>query len=229
MANDTSRRLLPGLVQAIQEVSIVQSGHHTQTSTALEDIVSMLEASSRTDTFSSSSLATCVPTIEEISEKEYRDIPPTSSLCVKVALPSQRCDALCACQCHIKYQTRTPKWLHSTIGTLFYNSVATPAIGVRPCSFGGCKRSPPFSSSKLTYYFPSWAVRMAISWSSWNDLTDGSRCMIEMPREVSPNSPCWTAIKLGNVEVIRSLLSERLMSPYDIDQNGWSVLHVSRV
>lgn len=227
MVDYDSRRLLPGLVQAIQEVSIIQTGHHAQTSTTLEGIVSILEAFPRADTFSSSSSATCVSMSQGIPEKEFRDIPSTSSLCVKVAISSQRCGALCACQCHVKYQARTPKWLQSTIGTLFYNSVTTPAISVRPCTFGGCKRLAPSASSKLTYYFPSWAIRTALSWSSCKDLTDGSRCMLEMPREVSPTSPCWTAIKRGNIAGIRSLLSDRLMSPYDIDQNGWSVLHVS--
>ncbi|KAF2663372.1 ankyrin [Microthyrium microscopicum] len=219
-------QLLPSLIQAVQEVSIIQSGHHTQTSTTLQDIVSMLEASSRLSSFSSSNSETCIDAVDDYSSKDYPGISSSSSLRLKVSFPGQRCDALCACQCHIKYQVRTPQWLQSTIGTLFYNCVATPEINVRPCTFGGCKRTGAASSSRLTYYFPSWTIRKALSWSTWKDLTDGSRCLIEMPREISPNSKCWTAIRLGNIEGIKALLSERLMSPYDIDENGWSVLHV---
>jgi hypothetical protein len=61
----------------------------------------------------------------------------------------------------------------------------------------------------------------------WKDFRGASRWLIEMPREVSSYSTCWNAIQLGNIDQVKTLLSHRLMSPYDVDPNGWSVLHVS--
>jgi hypothetical protein len=152
---------------------------------------------------------------------------PTPQLRVKVAIANQRCEALCTCQCHVRYRFRTQGWIAAAVGALFLNYHATPNLEVRPCNSPRCKRSNPSSSTKLTYYFPTWMMRKALALSMWNQFSGGgAKWVIETPREIPAHRPCWRYIQSGDSVALQNLLECREMSPYDIDHEGRSVLNV---
>lgn len=153
----------------------------------------------------------------------------TDQLRITTRIPLTACSVACKCQCHIRIQTQTPKWLSAVIGTLFYSSAYTPSPDIRQCNVKTCLRAQPSSSSRLTYYFPSWVMRKAVVYSTWSNLNGENSCwMIKMPKEISASDICWQLIRLGNVKGIQRLLKSRLISPYDIRPDGVSLLHVGR-
>jgi len=143
-------------------------------------------------------------------------------------MPTMPCDSFCNCQCHIKTQYKTPRWLGAVVRTLFYCSTRTTNMDVRPCNSNKCVRPQPKSSSHFTYYSPTWMMRSAIVYSTWNNL-DGtnSSWVVRIPREISLTSSCWYHICHGNEHEIKKQLETREMSPFDIGPDGVSVLHVS--
>lgn len=137
------------------------------------------------------------------------------------------CDPFCSCQCHIKSQIQTPHWLHSVLGTLLYSSTVLPLSSSQPCNLLSCRRSGP-GSTRLSYFFPSWAVarvfHMTSTWRSVNgaDATWTAR----MPRVISDDAPLWYHLKRREMNKIKLLFGNGQASPYDVDIMGSSVLHV---
>lgn len=146
---------------------------------------------------------------------------------ITTSRPLQACDGTCNCQCHVRTQIRTPKWLSGIIGTLFYSSTIKPDSNVRPCNVKDCLRADLSSSSQLTYYFPIWMMRCALVYSTWHNL-DGvnSSWNIRIPNEVSYKASCWRYIGSGQLDRIQDLLRTRKMTPFDVRPDGLSVLQV---
>ncbi|KAF2797460.1 ankyrin [Melanomma pulvis-pyrius CBS 109.77] len=227
----------PVLLSAIHDVSIVQRDHVVKTSATLEQIITQittmqainisesggndLDVDTSAETFTS-------PTKTDkakISQKRD-DVYLTSQLCITTSMPQRGCAGTCNCQCHIRSQFRTPQWLSAIVGTLFYSSSYNPSPEVRPCNSLKCVRSRPSSSSYFTYYFPTWMIRSALVFSTWNNL-DGrnSSWVFKMPNEIDSVNVCWYYIRRNSIEKIRGLLKKRSMTPYDMRSDGTTVLH----
>jgi hypothetical protein len=146
---------------------------------------------------------------------------------ITVSMPSKTCEVACSCQCHVRSQFQTPRWLQSVIGLLFYTTSQTPKVDIRPCDSDTCCRSLPSSSTQLVYYFPTWIMRSVLFVSTFHTLEGiNSSWTVKMPREVPRNQSSWHNIQAGNTGTIRDLLYKGQMSPYDVDTNGISMLHV---
>jgi hypothetical protein len=224
-----SRRVLPELLHAVQEVKIAHDYHHMRTSATLEQLTAKL-TSEPTPSQSASALSVCHLGARRLPNLSTQSDPILNSslLCVNVAIPNQRCEVLCACQCHVRFRFSTHGWIASAMGSLFLNYYATPNLEVRPCNTPRCKRSSPASSTRLTYYFPTWVMRKALAFSSWNQFSGGGvKWVIETPREIPEDRPCWSFIQSGDLAAVQDLLKRRMMSPYDIDRAGRTVLNVS--
>lgn len=152
---------------------------------------------------------------------------PSTQLRITTNLPTKACEWICNCQCHVRTQYQTPQWLSATIGTLFYSSTSTPSLDVRPCNVPSCSRSHPSSSSRVTYYFPTWMLRTALVFSTWSNLKGkNSSWVVKVPREIPYNDPVWNYVHQGDIDAIKGLLENREVSPYDIAPDGSSILHV---
>lgn len=208
----------------MQEVKIAHDYHHTRTSATLDQIATKL-ASEASAGSAGHSVARRLPIS---ASQSNAPLDSTSQLCVNVAIPNQRCEVLCACQCHTRSRFSTQGWIATAMGSLFFNYYATPNLEVRPCNTPRCKRSSPSSATRLTYYFPTWMMRKALAFSSWNQFSGGgAKWVIETPREIPEDRPCWSFIQSGDIAAVQDLLKRRMMSPYDIDRSGRSVLNVS--
>ena len=208
----------------------MQNENHTQTSATLDRMSDQLKAiHNLRDGGPESSQCTQNSIRSVLAQTIYEDSDAMSTqLRITTSMPLKACDRTCNCQCHVRTQFQTPQWLSAVIGTLFYSSTNTPSLDVRPCSVTTCLRSQPLSSSRFTYYFPSWMMRAALVYSTWSNLEGkNSSWIVKMPNEIPLNSLCWHYIQAGCVGKVRELLQSRQTSPFDIEPDGASVLHVS--
>lgn len=207
----------------------MQNQNHAETSASLNQITAQLTT---VHDLQFNSLKTTHSRQDQIrsalAQSTYEDGNVISSqLRITTSMPRKACDGTCNCQCHVWTRFQTPKFLSAAVGTLFYSSTNTPSLDVRPCNVTTCFRSQPASSSKLTYYFPTWMMRNAVVYSMWTSL-DGrnSSWFVKMPREISYERPYWSYVQLGWEENLWEPLERREISPYDVGPTGISLLHV---
>ena len=152
----------------------------------------------------------------------------TSEIRITTSLRTKSCDPLCPCQCHVRTRYRTPSWLSTVVGTLFYESSHTPTVTERPCNFIHCARSQRSSNVHMTYYFPVWLFRSALVYATWSNLSGtNSSWTVGMPREISNNHIWYDIVNKSNILEAKRMLSERSITPYDVASDGESILTVS--
>jgi hypothetical protein len=184
--------MLPRTFLAIQELGFTVDNQYTQMNATLDQILVKIAggdmtgtAASAQDNQNSQSQIDAVEAGSYTSESSSPDtstLTPGTQLCVTTSLADTRRDVYCPCQCHIRIQGRTPRWMSAIIGSLFYSYQLRPCVQVRSCSLPRCCQKTP-SSSYFTYYFPTWAVRKALVLSSWNDLNGRNASWdIKIPR-----------------------------------------------
>ncbi|KAF2442022.1 hypothetical protein P171DRAFT_59920 [Karstenula rhodostoma CBS 690.94] len=212
----------------IEEAAIVQNENHNQTSTVLDGIITQLSAVHDLQGENLKGSQHTQSEIRSVLEQTTYDGGDSTStqLRITTSMPLKACDWTCNCQCHVRNRSQTPQWLSAVVGTLFYCSTNTPSLDFLPCNTTACFRSQSTSSYRFTYYFPSWIMRAALVYTTWNNVQgENSSWSVKMPKEIPLYSPCWHYIQGGFVEKIRELLQLRQMSPYDIGPDGVSVLH----
>lgn len=224
------------MLSAIEEAVIVENNHYVKTSATLEQIVAQItalqegksEGSNSTWDRNESSVALTDFASAQKQSGDANTLSASHQLRITTSIPLKHCEPSCNCQCHVRTQYRTPRWLSAVVGTLFYSSTKAPTLDTRKCNSTKCLRSQPTSSSRFTYYFPAWMMRSAIVYSTWGNL-DGinSSWVARMPREISPHCSYWHHIRHGHDDEIKQLLQQRDLSPYDINPSGTTMLHVS--
>ncbi len=217
-------------MSTIEEAVILQNAHHVQTSTALNQISTQLIAFEAPFHDSATAKQPTKSDLNSILAEAVHGVDNTTSTQLRIStnMPLKPCNSFCNCQCHIHSKYQTPHWLSAIIGTLFYSSTSTPSLDIHPCNVKTCLRSQPSSSVRLTYYFTSWMMRTALVYTSWNNLKgENSTWTITMPREIPSYSPIWHYIQGGFVEEVQKRLDFRYVSPYDVYEDGVSLLCVS--
>lgn len=135
------------------------------------------------------------------------------------------CGSDCRCLCHKQQNIKTPQLLNHLVGNLFLGYAGAPAMQ-QQCSISTCLQREALSF-QLTYYFPSWFTRQAISISMTRTSLGTPSMNLKVRRSVTETSNLFTLSRRGNVEGIRALFDQRLASPDDvIPWGGWSPLHV---
>lgn len=221
----------------IREAVLIQHIHQTETSVKLEHIRDVLSIApqktgshiienSGIDTDESQSQSDESSSLQ-LSSQPVGTVRDSSHLRITTTLSASICDPTCPCQCHAKSSWRTPTWLSAVIGTLFYDSNYTLSATDLPCNSIRCVRSQSFSRYDFTYYFPVWILRSAFVYTSWSNLNGrNSSWTLRMPREISWDHESWRLINDDDVSQFKVLLSERSITPYDVDEDGYSLLQV---
>lgn len=140
----------------------------------------------------------------------------------------RRCDPLCRCQCHLMSRVTTPRWLRRFVGVLFFSYASTPILGKRSCNFPDC-RGLAISSMQLQYYFPPWVLSRCLSFSTtWDNLTaTGMNLSFRLPKLISSADCSLQAIASDGKDKVRNLIDSGQLSPFTIEPDGTSLLHVS--
>lgn len=221
----------------IREAVLIQHIHQTETSVKLEHIRDILSITPQTtgsqiiensgiDTDESQSQSDESSSLQ-LSSQPVGTVRDSSHLRITTTLSANICDPTCPCQCHAKSSWRTPTWLSAVVGTLFYDSSYTLSATQLPCNSIRCVRSQKSSRYNFTYYFPVWILRSAFVYTSWSNLNgSNSSWTLRMPHEISWGHESWRVINNGNVSQFKVLLSERSITPYDVGEDGYSLLRV---
>ncbi|KAI1087689.1 ankyrin repeat-containing domain protein [Rostrohypoxylon terebratum] len=128
---------------------------------------------------------------------------------------------MCPCQCHSQSLVRTPQWARIVFGTLVHQS------NNRQCNLASCKRSRQIPSY-LTYVAPSWVIQRAlhIAFGTYDLFGLSPSIVTRFPRVILRNDPVWGLMRHWEscIEEFRQLLSERKISPFDVAEDGDSLL-----
>ncbi|KAK2776808.1 hypothetical protein CKAH01_03300 [Colletotrichum kahawae] len=149
---------------------------------------------------------------------------PLSSIYMHTSL-RQVCSPYCKCQCHLPSSVRTPTWVRSVLGSLFFEYNDMPLLMPRKCDDSGCRNH---SSLRLIYVFPKWFVSRAVFLTtSWGSLTGlGSSLYLQVPRVV-PSVQMLSAVYNSDIDWIKRGISNSTVLPTDVDETGNSLLMIS--
>lgn len=149
------------------------------------------------------------------------------TLSITTSSVKAKCDRFCRCQCHIITSYRTPRWMKSFIGSLYFGYSGTPILNRRPCNYSQCRQSGrPITN--FTYHFPRWAVSRVLSLTGrLDDLSGlGASWTVRIPRVIPSNANIWWQISYGSVIQVQNSFTKGLASPFDVDAEGNSLLNV---
>jgi hypothetical protein len=134
------------------------------------------------------------------------------------------CLPWCSCQCHIRYNLRTPDLFKSVMGSLFVGYSSLPVLA-QNCNEKSCRRRSALRVI-ISYQFPKWMWARALL-ASMLAAIQGPELLLRVPRIIPFASHTYQYCLDGSVMALRRLFEEGHASPYDIDARGFSLLHVS--
>lgn len=137
------------------------------------------------------------------------------------------CRPWCACRCHTETKWRSPPILQPIIGSLFVGYSGIPRER-SSCDEKSCQlRSQPVVY--VTYFFPSWFIARAMSVMLATTPLAGPVVSLKVQRTVPGDADIFTYAKLGDVDKLKILFDQGLVSPHDISfQSGITPMHVSK-
>lgn len=106
----------------------------------------------------------------------------------------------------------------------------TALLQCKPCNYPPCRKRP--HKSQFTYYFPIWMASRALIVSGLGrDLFGpGASWTVRVPSVFqSMEHDVAITARHGDLCALQKLLSQRRCSLYDVDEDGWTLLHVSAV
>ena len=132
--------------------------------------------------------------------------------------------SVCACRCHSTMQYSTSVITSKVFGSLIIG-VSGRIFSDPECDSPNCRDHSHFSIT-IAYYFPCWLVAKAIIFQCvrlpYGHPSFGVRVRSLLPE----HSPVMHAIASGQPLVLRSMLENRISSPDDMEEMGWTLLTV---
>lgn len=148
-------------------------------------------------------------------------------LSITGTLGLESCRRFCPCQCHITRHFQTPQWAKNVFGSIAVYGNGSILLGRRPCNKKFCGRSGA-TSNQFTYTAPAWMFLKSFCIQSKAQGVQGlnSSWTIRTPRLIPDNALVWQLVDTGRFSDFRDYFSLGLSSPYDVDENGESLMHV---
>ena len=135
---------------------------------------------------------------------KVRSMPESSS--------QSTCSLECNCACHRRNRLKSPDILRTVIGSLYVGYKASPSPS-QSCDKGYCRSQ----ATKITYAFPQWLVRRAISVSMAYSYPQGPDLCLRMMRVRPGDANIFTAVYRGTCYHIQRLLNDNEASVWDVD------------
>ncbi|KAL6884460.1 ankyrin repeat-containing domain protein [Trichoderma evansii] len=145
-------------------------------------------------------------------EKEYlaptshctNNCPPSTFASIRASIRTGSCDRHCRCQCHVRTNMESSRWLGQVLGILFWTYTGTPTPMTRLCDAAE-------------------AFALIMSYGSLSGLC-GS-WSISFPRAISASHKVWQHIERHECEELVKLLRTRSIYGNDLaDDDGTSLL-----
>lgn len=128
--------------------------------------------------------------------------------------PPFQCDQHCHCTCHKVHRGRSPQMLDNLLGVLFW-TYSGLAITRQACDTSTYVRKSDYAV-KISYLFPSWYVRKAISLTCKMMPLGGPLISLKTARIIDYCAPIFHLVRLGDIDAIKALYKQGLASSLDI-------------
>ena len=138
------------------------------------------------------------------------------------------CPPLCSCVCHRPITFTSPALLTSILGRLSVSSteIYVPLWTPPLCTEKLCR--PPHSAKHtIVYKSPTWLSSKILSLMLTSSLAGGLQMHLRTLRKIPTSSDIFRLAITGDVIKMKALFRDGKASIYDVDDRGWSNLHVS--
>lgn len=160
------------------------------------------------------------------TDSKHKTSPADSTGMIQIRASCYRktCRPWCSCCCHARRSVRSPGLAKGFIGSLFVGYSGVPLV-TQPCNERQCRRrsTPRFI---LSYQFPAWFWTRALFASFTTANVPGPEMLIRVQTKIPYASEIYQHCLNGNAESLQRLFQERAASPFDVDPDGLSLLHV---
>lgn len=231
---ETSRAILQLLAHTSSQLSQIKQGHQDPNYIVVERSSQLIVSpTSSVDTEANPSQ------VMGSSKSSVRSLPVTRSqaqtssssradLLVQLHSSSvswRLCNPGCICHCHKRAFFALAEPWRQTFGRLSIGYVGSSKPS-QACTVNGC-RSRERSTFTLNYHFPSWFLARGIYMSLRAGHALSLDMKIRLPHVRHSSAKIFQYIDTVNVRGVQRLLSKREASPWDVDEDGWSLLRVS--
>lgn len=136
------------------------------------------------------------------------------------------CDTDCICKCHVRRQLNAPGILSKVLGHGYIQTAGPSMLGTQ-CDTDSCKaRAAPRLS--VQYFLPKWLVSRMILMLFTSQPGCSPELLLRVPRVVDRRSnDAFLAIRWGDAKDLKAAIRNGSCTPYDVDQNGDTLLTVS--
>jgi hypothetical protein len=235
---------------AVQEISVGTTEFHTSSTEKMDKIIYELSeyvaqireinvktsqsneklnelGLSRTD---SSKLSSQPPAYSEYTEANNSSDPRRPSnraIQLRASCYRKTCRPWCSCRCHVRRELRTPGLAKRFIGSLFIGYSGVPMVTPQ-CDEKQCRKR---STSRiiLSYQFPEWFWERSLFTSFMTASLSGPEMLIRVSNTIPYACETYQHCIDGNAPGLRRLFEVGKASPFDLDPEGFSLLHVSKL
>ena len=136
------------------------------------------------------------------------------------------CGDWCSCVCHKTHRLTSPSFMNLFLGSLFIGYSGLP-MNQQLCNERLC-RGKRVAMVKVTYHFPRWALARTLHAMINVSSMGEPKLLLRLPRVIHWGSDIFKFAKRGNINGIKTLFSQGLASPFDVDDDdGETALHAS--
>ena len=140
------------------------------------------------------------------------------------------CRSWCPCACHAKRELRltAPGMMESVLGKMFVGYSGFPVLN-KPCDFRGC-RDRQNATATVEYWFPWWFLAMNSKLCLTYLPRTGPQFQLSTTRRIPDDSQSIVFAMQGNIDGLKYLFSQGLVSPRDVsDSRGFTLMRVRSV
>jgi hypothetical protein len=160
----------------------------------------------------------------EVSALTPSAVEKSQTMTTRSAYRTPHCSFTCACQCHTTVRVS----MRPSVRTAFGNLYGTISRLPRPkCNESDCNVPGRFGLD-LTVLFPAWMFHQPLGLQfQVNQFSSPISARLRALRVVDHGHASFKCAADGDVGLLRVFFETRESSPYDVDVNGDSLLHVS--
>jgi len=134
------------------------------------------------------------------------------------------CSLDCTCASHRRNHLKSPDVLNSVLGSIIVSYKASPWS-----SYTCDKKSCQSRATKITYAFPQWLLRRAVSMTMAYSHPLGPDLCLRVARVCPGDADIFTAVYRGTLNHVQRLLGDHVASVRDVDPAHNTALHVSHM
>jgi len=160
----------------------------------------------------------------------YHQDPRSSSdggsIRIQASCYRRSCRPWCSCRCHIRGNLKSPAMVSRFFGSLFVSYSGVPGLS-QTCDEKHCH-----SRTNLriitSYQLPTWIKERVLYTCFVSSRMTGPEFLVRVQNSVPFSSETYQHCLNGDSALLKRRFDSGLASPYDVDPDGLSLLHVRR-